>query len=704
MGGERPTPPVMIVVCDNTELSELVFREISGEREEETIDPDTGKVVKRTVYEGSRVLPELANTETDRRTIRIDTRLLAKIETSDGETKDEAAKALRTLIATVGKKDGPGARVRCVVSVSMLTEGWDANNVTHVLGIRAFGSQLLCEQVVGRGLRRMNYAVDPETKKLPAEYVDVYGIPFSLIPFEGRSEKERGPDPVYHHIFPLEERESLEIRIPVVESYTYEIRGSGITCDVDSLEGFEVCHEPTAAYVVPMRGYQDDPIAATTYADRVRHDRSAFYESVRYQQGLFRLTQDIVNDLVAKAQGKNAEKLRGVLLARHQIFPEVMRIVTQYVDRKVKFEPGVDKRELALEKYAGLLTERIRDGIVAEAASEEAPLLPIVNSFSPTVSTGGVSDYTSRPVVKLEKSHLNLAPLLSDWEKNAIEVLEDSPHVESFTPNLRKLGFVVHYDYGVKTRQYLPDFVVRLTNGTLLVLEIKGVGGEIHEPDVVNAKNAAAHKWVKAVNNAKQYGTWVFDICRNISELRGMLAKHAGAEEKVDATVLPFRVVQRPRREDLFRTCVPLTSLRAAAGYWSEEQTSLDGIAECANEWITYDTNTRFEPGMFVARVKGHSMEPLIPDNSYCLFRPTPGGTRQGRKVLVWHEGATDPETGGQYTVKEYSSRKEQNEDGELEHTKIILSPLNLSYEPIELTPEHEGQVRVLAEFVEVVG
>ena len=154
----------------------------------------------------------------------------------------------------------------------------------------------------------------------------------------------------------------------------------------------------------------------------------------------------------------------------------------------------------------------------------------------------------------------------------------------------------------------------------------------------------------------------------------------------------------------MFRTCVPLTSLRAAAGYWSEEQTSLDGIAECANEWITYDTNTRFEPGMFVARVKGHSMEPLIPDNSYCLFRPTPGGTRQGRKVLVWHEGATDPETGGQYTVKEYSSRKEQNEDGELEHTKIILSPLNLSYEPIELTPEHEGQVRVLAEFVEVVG
>jgi phage repressor protein C with HTH and peptisase S24 domain len=278
--------------------------------------------------------------------------------------------------------------------------------------------------------------------------------------------------------------------------------------------------------------------------------------------------------------------------------------------------------------------------------------------------------------------------------------------VESFTPNLRKLGFQIHYEYGEKIRQYEPDFVVKLTNGTMLVLEIKGMGGEIHDPDVVNAKNAAAHKWVRAVNNAKQYGTWAFDICRNISKLRTMLAEHAGAvtADENEAKVLPFRFVSNPKPEERFRTCVPLTSLRAAAGYWSEEQSSLEGIVDYANEWVELTRGARIERGMFVARVAGHSMEPLIPDNSYCLFRPPSAGSREGRNLLVWHEGATDPETGGEYTVKQYSSRKDRNEDGDWQHSKIILSPLNLDYQPIELTPEYEGQVRVLAEFVEVLG
>ena len=707
VGDERPTPPVMIVVCNDTELSEVVFRAISGEREVETIDPETGKKAKQTVYEGSRILPELGNSESEKHTIRIDSKLLAKLDTADGETKDEAARALRTLINTVGKKDGPGARVRCVVSVSMLTEGWDANNVTHVLGIRAFGSQLLCEQVVGRGLRRMNYQVDPETGKLPAEYVDVYGIPFSLIPFKGKQAKERTADVIYHHIYAVDGRESMEIRIPVVESYTYDVKRSGITCDVSKLQRLQVCHEPTAVYVVPQRGYMDDPTAAADFEDLIKHDRKAFYDSVRYQQVLFRLTQDIVDDLINNADGKNSEQLKDTFMARHQIFPEVLRIVTKYVESRVNFDPGVDRRELALEKYARLLRQRIREAIVRFATSDDAPLLPIVNSWSPVVSTADVTDYTSRPVVPLTRSQLNFAPVLSSWEKDAIDILEESPHVEYFTPNLRKLGFAIHYEYGEKIRQYEPDFVVRLTNGTLLILEIKGAGGEVHDPDVVNAKNVAAEKWVDAVNNAKQYGTWAFDICRRIADLRSMLAKYAGADESDAASetakVLPFRIVSDPAPSDRFSTCVPLTSLRAAAGYWSEEQTALDGIADYANEWVTWETSTSYEPGMFVARVTGHSMEPEIPANHYCLFRQPRAGSRNGRRLLVWHEGKTDSETGGSYTVKVYRSEKVETEEG-MQHARIILEPLNPQYEPIVLTPEDEGQVRVLAEFVEVIG
>src|SRR5690606_4841993 len=147
-------------------------------------------------------------------------------------------------VSTVGKSGGPGEQVRCVVSVSMLTEGWDANSVTHILGVRAFGSQLLCEQVVGRGLRRISYAVDPDTGRLPAEYVDVYGIPFSLIPFKGREKDDTGPDPVYRHIYAVDERAGMEIRFPYVESYTYDVRNSGIECDVDSLAELHVNAEP----------------------------------------------------------------------------------------------------------------------------------------------------------------------------------------------------------------------------------------------------------------------------------------------------------------------------------------------------------------------------------------------------------------------------------------------------------------------------
>lgn len=697
----NPIPPVMIVVCDNTELSQLIYEQISGEKDEEVLGED-GKVAKRKVYQGSQIgFSDLANSEGTQHCFRIDSKLLAKVEKEGDATKDEAAKALRTLIASVGKRGGPGEQVRCVVSVSMLTEGWDASNVTHVLGIRAFGSQLLCEQVVGRGLRRMNYTPDPVTKLLPAEYVDVYGIPFSLIPYKGRTQNEKPVDVIYHHINPVDERAAFEIRIPVVESYTYDIKGSGITCDVSKLEALSVEEEPTKVYLQPQKGYRDAASSGGDEAEFVEQTREKFYASVRLQQIYFRITQDIVDDLVAHGEGTGVERLKGSLLARHTLFPEVLRIVQQYVKTKVQLAPGLDLREIALRQYAILLRERIRDGIVAAVAPKDAPLLPILSSFEPEVSTADVSDYTSRPVMALKKSHLNFAPLLSDWEKQAIDVLEDSDVVEYFTPNMRKLGFQIHYDFKDATAHYEPDFVVKLTNGTFVVLEIKGKAGEMHDPNRISAKSEAARKWVKAVNNTKRYGTWEFAICREIPALAATLRELAGAP--ADTKVLAFRIVSRPTPSQKFKSCVPLTSLRAAAGYWSEEQTSLDGLESIANEWVEYETATRFEPGMFIARVVGDSMEPLIPSNSYCLFREPKGGSRQGKRLLVWHAGVTDPDTGGQFTVKVYDSEKQVTEEG-WTHTRITLKPLNTVYEPIELNPTEEGDVRVLAEFVEVVG
>jgi hypothetical protein len=239
-----------------------------------------------------------------------------------------------------------------------------------------------------------------------------------------------------------------------------------------------------------------------------------------------------------------------------------------------------------------------------------------------------------------------------------------------------------------------------MRGGHLVLLEIKGRGGELWDVDRVLAKNTAAKKWVAAVNNANRWGQWSFEICRDMSQLRATLARHA--TPTANLTAIPFRLVT-PKKGDHFRTCVPLTTLRAAAGRFSDEQAGLDERAEWAEEWVTWNGAPKFEPGMFVAKVLGDSMEPEIPDGSYCLFRPPRGGSREGRRLLVRHSGITDPHTGGQYTLKVYTSEKQAAEDGAWRHTKITLKPLNPSHDPIVLMPGSEGEVRIIAEIIQVV-
>src|ERR1051326_3446839 len=213
----------------------------------------------KVIYGRGDVFPDLLSNTPDRKyTIRIDSKLLAEAESDiPGKNRSDAAEALRKVVSTVGKVGEPGEHVRCVVSVSMLTEGWDANNVTHILGVRAFGSQLLCEQVVGRGLRRVNYQPDKETGLLPEEYVDVYGIPFSLIPFKGRPAKKPEPDDKpLNSVRALENRAAMEIKFPIVDGYTFALRKNLIRCDIDQMEDLliEPNREPTATYLAPQVG------------------------------------------------------------------------------------------------------------------------------------------------------------------------------------------------------------------------------------------------------------------------------------------------------------------------------------------------------------------------------------------------------------------------------------------------------------------
>lgn len=166
---------------------------------------------------------------------------------------------------------------------------------------------------------------------------------------------------------------------------------------------------------------------------------------------------------------------------------------------------------------------------------------------------------------------------------------------------------------------------------------------------------------------------------------------------------LPFKIVSANEQEfAAYKNSVPLSNLQAAAGSWSEEQAGLDVLADQSIDWVLLD-GVQPEKGMFVAQVNGQSMEPLIPDGSYCLFKPVPAGTREGRKLLVWHAGVTDDETGGHYTLKVYTSKKTVSEDGTWQHEQISLKPINPAYQPVVLTPESEGDVLVIAEFVQVL-
>ncbi|MCB1134525.1 MAG: hypothetical protein KDN05_25660, partial [Verrucomicrobiae bacterium] len=201
-----------------------------------------------TVFGAGQLFPELfANREDFHPTLRIDSKLLAEAELEDAKTsRKEAAETLRRIVDTVGKPGQPGEQVRCVVSVQMLTEGWDASNVTHILGLRAFGSQLLCEQVVGRGLRRMDYTVDPTTGLLTEEYVDIYGVPFSVIPFRGRSASTPAPeDKPKNHVRADDARRHYEIRFPIVEGYAFALRKNAIKADIAAIEKLVLAPDAT---------------------------------------------------------------------------------------------------------------------------------------------------------------------------------------------------------------------------------------------------------------------------------------------------------------------------------------------------------------------------------------------------------------------------------------------------------------------------
>jgi type III restriction enzyme len=526
-------PPCFIIVCNNTATSKLVYDFVSGYTRENADGtesqipgrlqlfrnfdqhgnpfgrPNTILVDSRQLESGELLDPnfrKLAADEIDRFKREALGRggSLADLLRAGGELDD--ATLLREVMNTVGKPDTLGGQIRCVVSVSMLTEGWDTNTVTHVLGVRAFGTQLLCEQVVGRALRRQSYDLN-ERGLFNTEYADVLGIPFNFTaepvvavpaaPRETVLVKALRP-----------ERDAVEIRFPRVEGYRVELPRDNVAATFDENSRFRLTPDLIGATLTQNAGIIGESVDLT-----LEHTKDMRYSTLVYQ-----LTAYL------------AQRWRPNNTARPHLFNQLKGVVREWLDNCLTCEGGTYPAQLAYKTLADTACERIIAGINLKLQGEK-PIFAVLDPYTPTGTTASVSFTTSkrRWQTDARKCHLNYAVLDSDWEGEFCRVAETHPRVRAYVKN-QGLGFEVPYRYGSIARRYRPDFIVRVEDGhgeddlLSLIVEIKGYRGE----DAKDKKLTMDTYWVPGVNNLGTYGRWAF------TELREVYQIESGFAEKVE--------------------------------------------------------------------------------------------------------------------------------------------------------------------------
>ena len=531
-------PPVFVVVCNNTNVSKMMYDYIAGWDKE--LDDDHTVPVPGA-------LPIFSNVQDGRwvarpNTILIDSKQLESGEAMSGDFKTIAAREitefkaeyrarfpgrdadsltdedlLREVMNTVGQPGKLGEPVKCVVSVSMLTEGWDANTVTHILGVRAFGTQLLCEQVVGRGLRRISFATERrqlnvngevvEFEAFPVEYAEVYGVPFSFIPTRAVATPPKpGPRPT--RVRALEERIANEIIFPRVIGYRYELPGERLTANftADSHMAISTLDVPTRTETAPIVG---ESSFHTLYDLAIR----------REQEVDFLLAKLVLERYFCDPDGHT----------KPWLFPQLLRIVRRWRAECLTLKDNTFPQLLLLHDLAATAAEHIYQAIV-QSTSGEKRLHPILRPYDTLGSTRYVDFDTTREVYPTgpELCHVSHIVLDSGWEAKMGQALEEMDEVVCYVKN-HGLGFTIPYTLNGQERQYTPDFILRVaqTPQTSEVWETSEVSGvsRVSDADLLNlivevsgearkdkaAKVAAARNlWVPAINNHGGYGRWAF--------------------------------------------------------------------------------------------------------------------------------------------------------------------------------------------------
>ena len=422
---------------------------------------------------------------------------------------------------TVGKEGRLGEAIRCVVSVSMLTEGWDTNTVTHVLGVRAFGTQLLCEQVIGRALRRQSYDLNEEGK-FNVEYADVLGIPFDFNASPVVS-KPQPPRKTFHVKAMRPERDELEIRFPRVEGYRVELPEQKLKAEFNQDHTLELTPDLIGATETQNSGIIGQPVDLT-----LEHTAN-----VRPSQVVYELTRHLI---------LNKWRDQGEAPPLH-LFGQLKRIARQWIDTCLKCKGGTYPAQLKYKMLADMACEKITRGIV-EVMIDETPIKATLDAYNPVGSTSHVNFNTSKEDrwrTDASRCHVNWVILDSDWEGEFCRVVEKHPRVKAYIKN-HNLGFEVPYRYGSETRKYRPDFVVLVDDGhgaddlLNLIVEIKGYRRE----DAKEKKGTMDAYWIPGVNNLKQYGRWAFVEFTDVWEMQTDFAEKVEQKfnEMID-TVLP---------------------------------------------------------------------------------------------------------------------------------------------------------------------
>jgi len=518
---DDPRPPVFILVCKNTRIAK-VFYEWLGED-----NPPAG--IPRIGIPGFKNSPEQAYT------IRVDTRVIEESET-EGSKSDENT-WMRFTLDTVGKlawphdsqgrpvmPDGfeelasklarplhpPGRDVRCIVSVGMLTEGWDCNTVRHIVGLRPFMSQLLCEQVVGRGLRRRDYEDFDENGLLREEVAKVFGVPFEVIPFK-QSGATSGPKPKRYHIHAVPERQHLEIRFPRVEGYQQAIRNR-ISVNWDAFAPMRLDPSGIPAEVdlkALLPNSQGRPsLLGPGAIDHV--DLSPYRKGRRPQQLFFELAGVLTRIYAVQPSCEAPPQV---------LFPQILTIVQRALRDFIQPVPPFQAVDAFNSPYYGWIIERLVQAIHPDADEGEAPEIPRYEANRGPGTTAEVDYWTSKEVREVAKSHVNYVVAdTQKFEQSAAYYIDTHPRVRSFVKNAG-LGLGIPYLNNGQPHDYIPDFVISINHGPerFLLLETKGF-----DP-IREIKSQAAERWVAAVNADGRYGRWHYRVADHPSQVRAIL-------------------------------------------------------------------------------------------------------------------------------------------------------------------------------------